>query len=85
MLSSDKKKIVYSKLLQQEMHVGRIFCDLAKAFDFMNNEILLAKLLFNGIRGESEDCFSFYSTTRRQKFEVTLPTSSQNFSLTGLH
>jgi hypothetical protein len=33
-------------MLQQEMHVGGIFCVLAKAFDFMNHEILLAKLRF---------------------------------------
>jgi hypothetical protein len=33
------------------MHVGAIFCDLAKAYDHINNEILLAKLHFHGIQG----------------------------------
>jgi hypothetical protein len=38
------------KSINQKMLVGGIFCDLAKAFICVNNEILLAKLHFCGIQ-----------------------------------
>jgi len=48
------------KPVNKKMHVGRIFCDLAKAFDCMNHEILLATLHFHGIQGVHEDWFRTY-------------------------
>jgi hypothetical protein len=35
------------------MHVAGIFCNLAEAFDCVNNEILLTKLIFNGTQGSA--------------------------------
>jgi hypothetical protein len=60
------------------MHIGGIFCDLAKAFDCVR-EILLAKLLFSGSRRVSEDWFRSYLTNRRHKVEVKSSNSTQTF------
>ena len=61
------------------MHDWGIFCDLVKAFDCMNHEILLAKLHFYRIWGVSEDWFTSYLTNRRQKVEVKSPNTAQTF------
>jgi hypothetical protein len=42
-------------LLDQRKYVGGIFCDLTKAFDCVNHNILLNKLYYYGI---SDTCFS---------------------------
>ena len=55
------------KSINHKMHVGGIFCDLAKAFDCVNHEILLAKLRLYGIQTVSEDWFRSCLTNRRQK------------------
>jgi len=51
------------KSINQRMNVGGNFCDLAKAFDCMNHEILLAKLHIHGIQ---EDWFRSYLSNSRQ-------------------
>jgi len=57
--------------------IGGIFCDLTKAFDCVNNEILLAKLQYYGIRGTSYNWFKSYIANRRQKVKVALQTHRQ--------
>jgi hypothetical protein len=39
------------KSVNQKMLVVRIFCDLVKACDFVNHEVLLTKLNFYDIQG----------------------------------
>jgi hypothetical protein len=52
------------------MHVEEIFCDLAKAFDCVNHESLLAKLHYYGIQGTVANWFRSYLTNRKQKSEI---------------
>jgi hypothetical protein len=68
-----------SKSINHTIHVGGILYDLAKAFDGINHEILLAKLHFYEIRGVSEDWIQSHLTNRRQKVEVKSPNTAQNF------
>jgi hypothetical protein len=46
------------------MHVGGIFCELAKAFDCVNNEVLLTILRYFGIKGSMTNWFKSYLTDR---------------------
>jgi hypothetical protein len=52
---------------------------LAKAFDCVNHETLLAKLQFYGILGVADDWFRCYGRNRRQKVEVTSPNTTKTF------
>ena len=68
------------------MNVEGIFCDLARAFDCVNHEILLVKLHFYGNGGVCEDWFRSCLTDRNQKVEVKpRNTTKIFFSLTGVH
>jgi len=60
------------------MYVGGIVCDLSKAFDCVNHEILLTKLHFYGIQGITVDWFRTYLTNRKQKVEIKSPNSTHN-------
>ena len=47
--------------------MGGIFCDLQKAFDSVNHEILLLKLTFYGIKGNFFNLIKTYLENRFQK------------------
>jgi hypothetical protein len=58
------------KVWNNKMHVGGIFCDLAKAFNCVNHEILLAKLQHYGIEGVKAYWFRSYLSNRKQRVEI---------------
>jgi hypothetical protein len=54
-------------LLDQQKHVGGIFCDLTNAFDCVNHNIFLNKLHYYGIRGTCFSWFKSYLENRKQR------------------
>jgi hypothetical protein len=60
------------KSLNQNVYVGGIFCDLAKAFDCVNHEILLTRFCYFGIKGSMTNLFTSYLTDRKQKIKSYL-------------
>ena len=71
--------MVYSNILNKKIHVGGTFCDLAKAFNCVNHEMLLAKLYFYCIQRVTADWFRSYLTNIIQQVETKSPNSTQNF------
>jgi hypothetical protein len=71
--------------LSAKNHTLGIFCDLSKAFDSVNHNLLLAKLYHYGIRGTANDWFKSYLTNREQ---IVITNNgnfpSQNFSSKSL-
>jgi hypothetical protein len=49
---------------------GRIFCDLEKAFDSVNHNILLSKLLYCGINGKAKLQLASYLQNRYQRVHI---------------
>ncbi len=53
--------------LNNKLLVGGIFCDLHKAFDYINYDILLSKLEFYGISGTPNKLLKSYLQNRYQR------------------
>jgi hypothetical protein len=67
-----------SCVLNDKMHAGGIFRDLAKAFNCVNHDILLLKLNFYGIKGSAGQWFKSYLNGRKQRVEIKSPNSNSN-------
>ena len=62
-------KTIESTIEQNSYAIG-VFCDLSKAFDTLNHNILLEKLDHYGIRGTTNSWFKSYLTNRQQFVEL---------------
>jgi hypothetical protein len=51
-------------------HAAGIFCDIAKAFDCVNHDLLLMKLQYYGVHGVLLQWFKSYLQYRRQRVEL---------------
>jgi Reverse transcriptase (RNA-dependent DNA polymerase). len=51
--------------------VGGIFCDLQKAFDSVNYDILLSKLEYYGIKGIDKAFYQSYLQNRYQSITIS--------------
>jgi hypothetical protein len=57
-----------------KFHVGGIFCDLTKAFDCVNHNILIMQLQYNGLHDANMNWFKSYLSLRKQsKFTYQQP------------
>ena len=53
--------------LNNKQMVGGIFCDLHKAFDYINHAVLLEKMEFNGVSGKCYNLIKSYLDGKYQK------------------
>jgi hypothetical protein len=56
--------------MNNKLIVGGIFCDLEKAFDSVNHNILLSKLEFYGITGKENALYKSYLENRYQRVSI---------------
>jgi len=57
--------------LNSKLMVGGIFFDLEKAFDCLNNNILLSKLQFYGVHGKAKSWFESYLNNRYMRVHTS--------------
>jgi hypothetical protein len=68
------------KSLNNRLMVGGIFCDLQKAFDCVNHNILLTKLEFYGIKGTFLKLIKSYLEGRYQRVLLLNNSTSNSYS-----
>ena len=76
-------KTIEDALDNEEVAIG-VFCDLSKAFDTINHDILLDKLNHYGIRGIANDWLRSYLTGREQYVDWNNKTSDKLPIATGV-
>ena len=53
-------------------HVGRVFCDVTKAFDCVNYDILLNKLKHYGVQDLTLNWFTSFLSNRKQRTKLSI-------------
>jgi hypothetical protein len=66
--------------LDNNQLVGGLFCDLSKAFDYVNHDILLAKLEFYGVTGHAHKLITSYLKNRYQRVVTRTNCSNSHHS-----
>ena len=73
--------LLYENMNENKKCTG-LFMDLSKAFDLINHDLLLEKLLFYGLRGKIYDWVKSYLADRNQLVEVNgIRSESQHISI----
>jgi len=68
------------KALDESSQIEGIFCDLPKSFDCVNHDILLDKILCDGICGTAILQFKSYLEKRRKRAEILHNELGKTFS-----
>jgi hypothetical protein len=63
-----------------KLHTAGIFCDLAKAFDCVNHEILISKLEYYGVHYHNLNWFKSYVSDRKQRVHLKTNDDQDYFS-----
>ena len=66
--------------MNNNLKIGRIFCNLQKAFDCMDHKILMNKLEFYGIEEKLKTLIASYLTGRHQKVTLNNNSNTSNNS-----
>ena len=64
----------------EKIHIGGIFCDLTKAFDCVNHDILIAKLEYYGIQEGTLNWFKSYLSNRKQRTKININEDQTHYS-----
>jgi hypothetical protein len=64
--------------MNNKLYVGEILCDLEKAFDCVDHEILLSKLEFYGINGRNHTLYQSYLENRYIRTLITRTVTVQS-------
>ena len=68
---------VYSSLDNKQSTIA-VYLDFSKAFDTVNHNILMSKLLHNGVRGVMQSWFESYLSNRKQYVSIENCNSSMS-------